>query len=113
MSSDLSAEVTAIATAVLAAFAFATAILAGLAFWKQSREVHDQAEMLKLESEQLTEQRKLNAEQAKVLELQASELRESLEERKREAAERYRAQAVQVFIGATRSDHARGSFRWW
>src|SRR6516225_2449889 len=93
MSSDLSAEVTAIATAVLAAFAFVTAILAGLAFWKQSREVRDQAKMLNLESEELAEQRKLNAEQAKVFELQASDLRESLEERRREAAERHQAQA--------------------
>ena len=108
MSSDLSAEVTAIATAVLATFAFITAILAGLAYRKQSREVHDQGEMLKLESEELAEQRKLNAEQAKVLELQASDLRESLEERKREAAERYRAQAAQVFIGAEMVDPHRG-----
>jgi hypothetical protein len=94
MSSDLSAEITAIATTVLAAFAFITAILAGLAFRKQSREVRDQAKMLMIESERFAEQRKLNAEQAKVLELQASELRESLEERKR-------GQAARVFIGAT------------
>src|SRR5690349_6181576 len=103
MSIDLSGEVTAIATAVLAVFAFVTALLAGLAFWKQSREVHDQAEMLKVESQELAEQRKINAAQAKVFELQASDLHESLEERKREAAERYRAQAAQVFIGATGS----------
>ena len=50
--------------------------------------------MLGIESEQFAEQRKLNAEQAKVLELQATELRQSLEERKR-------AQAARVFIGAT------------
>jgi hypothetical protein len=94
MSSDLTAEITAISTATLAVFAFITAILAGLAFRKQSREVRDQAKMLRIESEQFAEQRKLNAEQAKVLELQATELRESLEERKR-------AQAARVFIGAT------------
>ena len=93
MSSDLAAGITAIATAVLAAFAFITAIFAGLAFRKQSREVRDQAKMLRIESEQFAEQRKLNAEQAKVLELQATELRESLEERKH-------AQAARVFIGA-------------
>jgi hypothetical protein len=102
MSIDLSSEVTAIATVVLAAFAFITAILASLAFWKQLREVHDQAQMLKVESEELAEQRKLNAEQAKVLELQAADLRESLEERKREADEQHRAQAARVFIGASR-----------
>ena len=77
MSSDLSAEITAIAAAVLAAFAFITAILAGLAFWKQLRGVRGQARMLRIEFERLAEQRNLNAEQAKVLELQASELRES------------------------------------
>lgn len=39
MSSDLSGELTAIATAVLALFAIITAILAGLAFRKQAKEV--------------------------------------------------------------------------
>lgn len=39
MSLDLSGEITAIATAVLAAFAIATAGFAFLAFRKQSREV--------------------------------------------------------------------------
>jgi cbb3-type cytochrome oxidase subunit 3 len=52
MSSDLSAEITAIATAVLAVFAIVTAVFAFLAFRKQSREVSDQAKMLKVQSDQ-------------------------------------------------------------
>jgi hypothetical protein len=47
--------------------------------------------MLKVQSGQLEEQRKLNAEQLNVLALQAAELRESLDERKREALERRNA----------------------
>jgi hypothetical protein len=98
MSSDLSAEITAIATAALALFAIITAVYAVRAFRKQSQDVRDQASMLKLQSEQLDEQRKINERQTKVLDLQASELRESLEERKRDTAERRRAQASRVFI---------------
>jgi cbb3-type cytochrome oxidase subunit 3 len=100
MSVDLSGEITAIATAVLAVFAIVTAAFAVLAFRKQSKEVSDQALMLELQSEQLAEQRKVNAEQIRVLGLQAAELRESLAERKREAAERRRAQASRIFISA-------------
>jgi hypothetical protein len=55
--------------------------------------------MLRIQSDQLTEQRTINAQQAKVLELQASDLRESLDERKQEAQLRRRAQAERVFIG--------------
>lgn len=99
MSADLPGEI-AIATAVLAVFAIVTAWYARRAFLKQSQEVSDQASMLKLQSEQLDEQRKVNAEQIRVLELQAAELRESLDERKREAAERRQAQASRVFISA-------------
>ena len=98
MSVDLSGEITAIATAALAVFAIVTAVFAVFAFRKQSQEVHDQAAMLTVQSDQLEEQRKINAEQAKVLALQASELRESLDERKREAGRRHRAQAGRVFI---------------
>jgi hypothetical protein len=58
---------------------------------KQSQEVSDQAAMLRIQSEQLDEQRKLNKEQTRVLALQAEELRESLAERKREAVERRNA----------------------
>lgn len=100
MSVDLSGEITAIATAALAVFAILTAGFAILAFRKQSKEVSDQAKMLKLQSEQFSEQRKVNAEQIRVLTLQAAELSESLKERKREAAERRRAQAGRVFVSA-------------
>ena len=98
MSLDLSGEITAIATAVLAAFAIVTGIYAVRAFRKQSQEVSDQASMLQIQSEQLAEQRKVNEEQIRVLALQAAELRESLDERKREAVERRNAQAAQVHI---------------
>ena len=47
MSSDLSAGITAIATAVLAVFAILTAWYARQAFLKQPQEVTDQAEMLR------------------------------------------------------------------
>jgi len=77
MSSDLSGEITALATAVLAVFAIVTAVYAVRAFRKQSQEISDQASMLKVQSDQLEEQRKINVEQTKVLELQAAELRES------------------------------------
>ena len=98
MSSDLSAELTAIATAVLAVFAIVTAFYARQAFRKQSQEVSDQASMLQVQSEQLAEQRKVNAEQMQVLALQAAELHESLGERKREAEQRRSAQAARVFM---------------
>lgn len=106
MSVDLSGEITAIATAVLAVFAILTAYYARKAFLKQSQEVTDQASMLKVQSDELEEQRKINAEQTRVLALQAEELRESLGERKREADQRRRAQAAQVFIS---EEHQPGS----
>ncbi len=96
MSVDLSGEITAIATVVLAVFAIVTAVFAILAFRKQSREVSDQASMLKVQSGQLAEQRKINAEQIGVLALQAAELNASLLERTHDAEERKRAQAARV-----------------
>lgn len=48
----------ALATTVLAAGAIVTAVFAIRAFRKQSKEVSDQAEMLRVQSEQLAEQRK-------------------------------------------------------
>jgi hypothetical protein len=100
MSLIFATQLTAAATAVLAVFAIVTGIYATRAFRKQSQEVSDQAKMLKLQSEQLSEQRKVNAEQIRVLTLQAAELSESLKERNREAAERRRAQAGRVFVSA-------------
>jgi hypothetical protein len=53
---------------------------------------------LELQRHQLDDQRQANARQAEVLRLQVDELRESLEERKREAEGRRRAQASKVFV---------------
>jgi len=122
MSSDLSAEITAIATALLAVLAVATAWYARRAFLKQSQEVRaieqqvkdeqeltkQQAELVKVQSDQLElsrqqfdEQRQINARQAGVFELQSTELRESLAERKHEAEQRRSAQAARVFVSQT------------
>jgi hypothetical protein len=71
MSLELSGEITAIATSVLALFAIVTAAFAILAFRKQSQEVRDQSEQLKIQSgalkvqsEQLTLQRQATVMQA-------------------------------------------------
>jgi hypothetical protein len=77
---------TAVATGLLAIFAVITAYFAKKAFNKQSEEVCTIQEQVK-------GQERVNSEQIRVLELQYCELRESLEERKREADERRRAQA--------------------
>ncbi len=111
------ALLTAIGTVVLAVFAVVTAWYARKAFREQSREVaaieqqvkdeqevtRQQVELLKIQDgqlrvlrDQLEDQRKASTAQAKVLELQAAELGESLEERKRQAESRQRAQAVRV-----------------
>jgi hypothetical protein len=113
------ALLTAIGTLVLAAFAIVTAWYARKAFREQSREVaaieqqvkdeqevtRQQAELLRVQTgqlevlrAQLDDQRSASAKQAEVLELQAAELRESLDERKRDARERRSAQAARVFI---------------
>lgn len=81
--------ITAAATAGLLIGAMVTAIYAAKALRKQP--------------EQLEDQRKINAEQTKVLVLQASELRESLAERKREAQHRHRAQASLVYLGVAQT----------
>ena len=98
MSLIFATQLTAIATAVLAVFAIVTARYARQAFLKQSQEVSDQASMLEIQSEQLAEQRKVNAEQIRVLELQAAEIRESLDGHRREAEQRRSAQAARVFM---------------
>ena len=101
MSETFAGQLTAVATLALAALALATAILALLAWRKQSREVRDQGEMLRVQSEQLAEDRKVNVEQVRVLALQAEELRQATVDREREALERRRAQAVQVYVWIT------------
>lgn len=113
------ALLTAIGTLVLAMFAVVTALYARKAFREQSREVaaieqqvkdeqevtRQQAELLEVQTEQLgvfraqlEDQRSVSARQTEVLELQAAELRESLEERRREAESRRSAQASGVFL---------------
>jgi hypothetical protein len=91
MSLIFATQLTAVATVILAVFAIITGFYAVRAFRKQSQEVSHQAEMLRVQSEQLTDQRAVNAEQLRVLALQAEELRASL-------AERRSAQASMVFI---------------
>jgi hypothetical protein len=95
---DIPTWITGIATTGLLAGAIVTAAYAIRAFRAQSHEISDQGEMLKIQSGQLAEQRKINTEQMTVLGLQAEELRKSLEERDREADQRHRAQASRVFI---------------
>jgi ABC-type multidrug transport system fused ATPase/permease subunit len=80
---------TAIATGILAIFAVVTAWYARRAFREQSDEVRT----LKA---QLEDQEGLTANQTSVLELQAKELQESIEERRRDRAEKERRQAIQV-----------------
>jgi hypothetical protein len=60
MSVDLSGEITAIATAVLAVFAIVTAVFAVLAFLKQSREV-------RAIERQVTDQQELTQQQGELL----------------------------------------------
>lgn len=75
---------------------------------QQARLFELQGEQLETQRQQLDGQRaaiedqiQANARQAEVLELQAAELRESLEERKREGELRHRDQATRVFISET------------
>jgi hypothetical protein len=100
---DIPTWITALATFGLLIGAIITAIYAIRAFREQSKEVADQAAMLNVQSEQLAEQRKVNAEQIKVLELQAKELQESLDERERDRAQRRRAQASRVLLWEDRA----------
>src|SRR5690242_16888949 len=110
MSEIFAEQLTAAANVVLAVFAIVTAVLAGLAFRKQAREVSDQAAMLELQRQQLSDQQAASAKQAEVLELQAKELRESLEERRQAADEKRRAQAAQVTTWFAKQLHSNGPF---
>jgi hypothetical protein len=96
MSLLLATQITAVATAVLALFAIVTAAFAYLAFYSQSQELSDQASLLKIQSDQLEEQRKVNEKQIDVLTLQAQELEASLTERKDQAESERQAQANRV-----------------
>jgi cell division protein FtsB len=100
--------VTAIATLALAVLAIATAIFAGLAFWRQSQEVRaierqvadghelteQQSKLINIQNEQLSEQRQINK-------LQADDLRESVRERARLRQVAERAQADQISFEMT------------
>jgi hypothetical protein len=91
MSVDVSGEITAIATAVLAAFAIVTAWYARRAFIKQSQEV-------KAIERQVKDQEELTRQQAELLRVQSDQLglqREQLDEQRQE---RRRAQANLIFI---------------
>lgn len=96
MSLQFSTQFTAVATAVLAAFAIITAVVAALAFWKQSQEIT-------LLQVQLRDQKEFGEHQARVLELQAKDLVQSLEERRLSREQRYREQATHIFIWEDRS----------
>jgi hypothetical protein len=98
MSVAFATQLTAVATLALALLALATAVLAFMAWGKQSREVRDQAEMLRVQSEQLAEARKVNAEQIRVLGLQAEEFRQAAADPERDLQERRRAQAAMVYM---------------
>lgn len=99
MSSDVSAQITAIATRGGAChLRHRNGHRGNPRLLEAIKEVRDMAEMLKVQSERLADQRGINEEHAKVLELQAGELRESLAERQRETEQRHRAQASCVFI---------------
>jgi hypothetical protein len=94
---------TAIGTVTLAVFAIVAAYYARKAFREQTKEVEDQAEMLKVQSERLEvyrkqaeEQHEINASHGEVLELQAREIRASLDQRERAADEERRRQAAKV-----------------
>lgn len=86
---DIPTWISAIATVGLLIGAIITAQYAIKAFRAQSKEVGDQATMLKVQSDQLDEQRTINA-------LQARDLEESLKERERlrRITEREQADAV-------------------
>lgn len=103
MSKLFAEQLAAVANVVLASLAIVTAVLAGLAFWKQAREVRDQAEMLDLQRRQLDAQREDSARQAEVLALQSKDLRESIKERARlrNAAERAQADEIGFRMTAT------------
>lgn len=65
-----------------------------------------------MQRQQLEDQRAASARQAEVLDLQAAELRESLEERKREAEQRQRAQASMVFLAQDSFRGRKGGRDW-
>jgi hypothetical protein len=117
MSVVFATQLTAMATAILAAFTIITAVVAAFAFKKQSNAVSDgremigqQKDMLEVQAKRLDvyrqqvdeqrqindEQRKLNVARVETLELQAREIRASLDQWERDAEEQRRSQAARV-----------------
>jgi hypothetical protein len=93
MSSDLSGEITAIATVVLAVFAIVTAYYARRAFLKQSQEV-------RVIERQITDQEELTRQQAKLLQIHSDQLALQRQQIDDERGERRRAQARRILISA-------------
>jgi hypothetical protein len=87
MSSDLSTEITAIATAVLAAFAILSAYYARRAFLKQSQEVS-------AIERQVRDQEELTQQQAELLKMQSAQL----ELQRKQLDNQRRGQAIQIFF---------------
>jgi len=86
---------------------------AALAYEKQSQEVHGHAEQLRLESEQLADQKRVNNEQIRLMALQEQELRAAQEERERQDIERREAQAhlVAAWFGSDSDPEDTGSLQ--
>jgi hypothetical protein len=84
MSQLVAVQVTTVATVVLAVGAIVTGVFAFLAFRAQRQQLQATLDD--------------NARQAGVMALQADELRESLEERKRDREQRRKAQAARVLV---------------
>ena len=93
MSADLSGEITAIATAVLAVFAIVTAWYARRAFLKQSQEVS-------VIEQQVKDQQELTRQQAELLEIQSGQLEVQRQQLNDQRAEQRRAQASHILISA-------------
>lgn len=91
MSVDLSGEITAIATAVLAFFAIVTAVFAFLAYRKQSGEV-------RAIEQQVKDQQEVTKQQTELLGIQAAQLELQRRQFDKQLAERRRSQASRVFI---------------
>lgn len=91
MSVIFATQLTVVATVALAALAFPAAVLAGLAFWKQSQEV-------RAIERQVKDQEELTQQQAGLLEIQRRQLDLQQKQFGQQAEERRRAQASRIFI---------------
>ena len=103
MSADLSGEITAAATAVLAVFAIVTAVLVYLAFRKQSRAI-------RAIEKQVADQQEVTRQHGELLKLQSGQLDLHRQQFDQQAAERRRTQASCIFIW-TETNHGPGDIR--